>query len=70
MLANGRLADEWILRVGRKSMSRYDFSEIEAHYPEIIEQMEPVFTSHQFILKLAQQHQVLYIEALMHTEIP
>jgi len=45
-------------------MSRHDFSALEAHYPGIIEQMPATFTSHQFILKLAQENQVLYIEAL------
>ncbi len=45
-------------------MSKHDFSALEAHYPQVIEQMPETFTSHQFILKLAQEQQVLYIEAL------
>ena len=45
-------------------MPRHDFSALEAHYPGIIEQMPATFTSHQFILKLAQEYQALYIEAL------
>jgi hypothetical protein len=45
-------------------MPKHDFSALEAHYPEVIEQMPATFTSHQFILRLAQEQQVLYIEAL------
>jgi len=45
-------------------MSKHDFSPLFDQYPAIIAQMPPVFTSHQFILRIAQQHQVLYIEAL------
>ncbi len=35
-----------------------------AFYPEIIDLMPAVFTSHQFILKLAEKHQREYVEAL------
>ena len=45
-------------------MPKHDFSQLDAHYPEIIAQMPAVFSSHQFILKLAQEHQDLYVEAL------
>jgi hypothetical protein len=45
-------------------MPEHDFSPLFDHYPAIIAQMPKIFTSHQFILRLAQQHQVLYIEAL------
>ena len=40
------------------------FEEIEQHYPKIIQQMQDTFTSHEFILKFAHQHQGLYIQAL------
>jgi hypothetical protein len=42
----------------------HDFSALYACYPDVIQQMQDVFTSHEFILKLAQQHQSLYVEAL------
>ncbi len=42
----------------------HDFSELYSHYPSVIAQMDTTFTSHEFILRLAQQHQVEYIEAL------
>ena len=45
-------------------MTQHDFSAIFEHYPELIAEMPDVFTSHQFILYLAQRHQSLYIEAL------
>jgi hypothetical protein len=45
-------------------MPKHDFSDLLAHYPETIEEMDEMFTSHQFILKLAQQHQRPYIKAL------
>lgn len=35
-----------------------------AKYDEVIDQMPVVFTSHQFIQRLAQQHQGPYIQAL------
>lgn len=41
------------------------FEALEEHYPAIIAQMGNRFNAHQFILKLARQHQGLYIQALM-----
>jgi hypothetical protein len=49
---------------GGFTMPKHDFSALFDQYPAIIAQMQKIFTSHQFILRLAQQHQVLYIEAL------
>lgn len=45
-------------------MATYDFSLLYGQYPAVISQMPEVFTSHQFILKLAEENQVQYIEAL------
>jgi hypothetical protein len=42
----------------------HDFSALKDRYRETIEAMPATFTSHEFILRLAQQHQALYIEAL------
>lgn len=43
---------------------KHDFSSLFGHYPEIIAEMPHEFTSHEFILRLAQRHQVEYIDAL------
>ncbi|MGA9347442.1 MAG: hypothetical protein WBW48_01395 [Anaerolineae bacterium] len=45
-------------------MPKHHFSALVAHYPEIIQEMPGTFTSHRFILTLAQNYQRLYIEAL------
>jgi len=45
-------------------MTEHDFSQLYEQYPTIIVQMEDTFTSHEFILKLAQQNQTQYVEAL------
>ncbi len=44
--------------------AKHDFAPLFAHYPSLIADMPAVFTSHQFILHLAQRHQTEYIEAL------
>jgi hypothetical protein len=45
-------------------MPEHDFTTLYAQYPSTIVQMPDTFTSHQFILELACQHQDLYVEAL------
>jgi hypothetical protein len=45
-------------------VARHDFGELFAHYAETIEKMGHEFTSHEFILRLAQANQGLYIDAL------
>jgi hypothetical protein len=45
-------------------MSKHDFSALYEEYPSIIAEMDDTFTSHEFILRLAHQHQKLYVEAL------
>lgn len=45
-------------------MAKPNLKELFSKYPEIIEEMKDVFTSHEFILKLASKYQVLYIDAL------
>ena len=45
-------------------MTEHDFSQLYKQYPTIIEQMKETFTSHEFILNLAQHNQTQYIEAL------
>ena len=45
-------------------MTEHDFGPLFDQYPTIIAQMPETFNSHEFILKLAQQHQPPYIEAL------
>lgn len=45
-------------------MAQHDFTALLNHYPTIIAQMQTSFTSHEFILCLAQQYQPLYVEAL------
>ena len=45
-------------------MSKFDFSVFYPKYPEIISAMPEEFTSHKFILKLAQENQTQYVNAL------
>ena len=45
-------------------MSNPYLAELFKQYPTVIDQMSKEFTSHEFILKLAQQYQEFYIKAL------
>ncbi len=45
-------------------MTEHDFTDLFERYPEIIADMPATFKSHEFILKLAQLYQVLYVDAL------
>jgi hypothetical protein len=44
------------------------FEELEEKYPEIVDMMADEFNSHEFILKLAQRYQRLYVQALSEYE--
>ena len=47
-----------------KKKTKELFDELEKHYLDIIAQMENEFTSHEFIEKLSQAHQGLYVQLL------
>ena len=47
-------------------MPAHNFQPLYDRYADIIARMPSPFTSHEFILRLAQQHQADYIEALHH----
>lgn len=40
------------------------FQALYDHYPAVVVQMPTEFTSHEFILRLFQQHQMAFIDAL------
>jgi hypothetical protein len=46
-------------------MSASEFESLESVYPKVIDSMPETFDSHQFILKLAQDYQRLYVQALI-----
>ena len=46
-------------------MSLEHFEALEAVYEQVIALMPDTFDSHEFILKLAQEHQRLYVQALI-----
>jgi hypothetical protein len=46
-------------------MSADEFKSLEAVYEKVIALMPDKFDSHEFILKLAQEHQQLYVQALV-----
>ena len=46
-------------------MSAEHFEALEAVYEEVIGSMPETFDAHEFILKLAQSHQRLYVQALI-----
>jgi hypothetical protein len=45
-------------------MTQHNFKELYDQYERTIKQMKSEFTSHEFILLLAQQNQVAYVQAL------
>ena len=46
-------------------MTAEHFDALEAVYEEVINSMPDTFDAHEFILKLAQRHQRLYVQALV-----
>lgn len=46
-------------------MSASEFESLESVYEQVIDRMPNRFDSHEFIIKLAQEHQRLYVRALV-----
>ncbi len=46
------------------SVTSAPFTELEAHYPEVITAMGTTFASHEFILALARRFERMYVAAL------
>jgi len=42
----------------------YNYPPLFAHIPAIITEMDPIFSSHEFIRRLMWRHQSLFVEAL------
>ena len=49
-------------------ISKELFDQLEENYPDVIEQMRDEFTSHEFIEKLSQSHQGIYVQVLSEYE--
>ena len=45
-------------------MTQYDYLELFKAYEKVIAEMPDIFTSHEFIIRLAQQNQKEYVNAL------
>ena len=45
-------------------MTQHDFTALYSAYDSVIDEMPDEFTSHEFILRLAQQNQLEYVRAL------
>jgi hypothetical protein len=59
----------WKILQKEKIMSANEFESLESVYEQVIARMPNRFDSHEFIIKLAQEHQRLYVKALVeHTD--